>query len=78
MKLHTLASATVLAAVLGAGAAYAQDKPTVTRYLEQGYQIIHSEAGGQFMQFIMRKDNTLVWCSVLILDGSTTSCRTVK
>jgi hypothetical protein len=65
-------------ASLAAPALAQQDKPTVTKYLEQGYQVIFSDAGGQFMQFILRKDNQLVWCSVLIQDGKTTSCRTVQ
>jgi hypothetical protein len=78
MKFLALAVAIVAATVFTAGSALAQDKPTVTRYLEQGYQVIHAESGGQFMQFILRKDNQLVWCSVLIQDGTTTSCRTVK
>jgi hypothetical protein len=68
----------LVSGLLAAGAALAQEKPSVTRYLEQGYDIVRAESGGQFMQFILRKGSHLVWCSVLIQDGSTTACRTVK
>ena len=68
---------------LSAGMALAQsppaEKPTVSGYLQQGYDVIHVEgAGGQFVSFILRKDRTLVHCSVLLQSGETSSCRTIK
>jgi len=74
--LHGLIAAVALAIV--ASPAFAQDKPTITKYLNDGYTIIRSDIGGQFLQFIMRKDNNLVWCSALIQTGQTVSCRTIK
>jgi hypothetical protein len=57
----------------------AQEKPTVSGYLNQGYDIIHIEGGGgQFLFFFLRKERTVVWCSVLLQSGETSSCRTVK
>jgi hypothetical protein len=61
-----------------AGQASAQDKPTLSKYVAEGYQIIHTEIGNPFLQFILRKDNTLVWCSVLLQSGETSSCKTLK
>jgi hypothetical protein len=56
-----------------------QPKPTVSGFLQEGYDIIHVEgAGGQFIFFILRKDRTLVHCSVLLQSGETSSCRTIK
>lgn len=74
--LHTLIAAAAMAVVASPG--FAQDKPTITKYLNDGYAIIRSDIGGQFLQFIMRKDNNLVWCSALIQTGQTVSCRTIK
>ena len=57
----------------------AQPKPTVSGYLAEGYDVVHIEgAGGQFISFILRKDRTLVHCSVLLQSGETSSCRTIK
>jgi hypothetical protein len=56
----------------------AQDKPTVSGYLAQGYQVIQSEIGNPFLQFILKKDNQLIWCSVELRSGETQSCRTIK
>jgi hypothetical protein len=78
MRFDGLKIAMLVAGLLAAAPALAQDKPTVTRYLEQGYDIVRAESGGQFMQFILRKGSQVVWCSVLIMDGKTTSCRTVQ
>jgi len=78
MKFGRLKTAILIATCLAAAPALAQEKPTVTRYLEQGYDIVRAETGGQFMQFILRKGSQVVWCSVLIMDGKTTSCRTVQ
>ncbi|HET7680916.1 MAG TPA: hypothetical protein VFK79_12395 [Xanthobacteraceae bacterium] len=55
-----------------------QDKPTVSGYLGQGYQVIQSEIGSPFLQFILKKDNQLVWCSVELRTGETQSCRAIK
>jgi hypothetical protein len=61
-----------------AGPALAQDKPTVGKYLAEGYEVIRSEIGNPFLQFILKKDKTLVWCSVQVQTGETSSCRTIK
>jgi hypothetical protein len=79
MKLRSLIAAATLCATLAAAPALAQDKPTVSGYLNQGYDVIHIEGGGgQFLFFFLRKDRTIVWCSVLLQSGETSSCRTVK
>ena len=57
---------------------FAQDKPTVSGYLAQGFQVIQSEIGSPFLQFILKKDNQLVWCSVELRSGETQSCRAIK
>ena len=57
---------------------FAQDKPTVSGYLAQGFQVIQSEIGNPFLQFILKKDNQLVWCSVELRSGETQSCRAIK
>ena len=66
------------AALIGAMPAYAQEKATVGKYLTEGYEVIRSEFGGAFLQFILKKDKTLVWCSVQVQNGETSSCRTIK
>ena len=65
---------------LAAPVAFAQpvDKPSVGKYLADGYEVIRSEIGNPFLQFILKKDKTLVWCSVLVQSGETSSCRTIK
>jgi len=76
MKLAAFATA---AALMLAPAALAQDKPTVTGYLNQDYKIINVDSsGGQFIFFILQKDKSVVWCSVLLQSGETSSCRTIK
>ena len=76
MKFAALTTAAVLAI---APAALAQDKPTVAGYIGQDYKIVNVESGGgQFIFFILQKDKTVVWCSVLIQSGDTSSCRTIK
>jgi len=70
--------AVALAIVLSASSSIAQDKPTVSAYLAQGYQVIQSEIGSPFLQFILKKDNQLVWCSVELRSGETQSCRAIK
>ena len=54
-----------------------QDKPSVSVFLA-GFQVIHSEIGSPFLQFILKKDNQLVWCSVELRSGETQSCRVLK
>ena len=66
------------AAALVALPSFAQDKPTVSGYLAQGFQVIHSEVGNPFLQFLLKKDNQIVWCSVELRSGDTQSCRTIK
>ncbi len=70
--------AAALLAFAVASPALAQDKPTVAGLLSQGYQIIQSELGNPFIQFLLKKDNTVVWCSVQLQTGETSSCRTIK
>ena len=68
----------VSAALLCAAPASAQDKPSVGKYLAEGYEVIRSEFGSAFLQFILKKDKTLVWCTVQVQNGETSSCRTIK
>jgi hypothetical protein len=78
----------LLAAALLAGstsAAFAQapaDKPTVGKYLADGYEVLQSEIGNPFLQFILHKKTAsgqvLVWCSVQVQTGETSSCRIIK
>ncbi len=79
---HLAAAALLATGLVGAPAlaqAPAQEKPTVSNYLLQGYDIIHIEGGGgQFLFFFLKKERTVVWCSVLLQTGETSSCRTVK
>jgi hypothetical protein len=82
MKAVLIAVAIAVVGLL-AGQALAQDKPpekpTFSNYLLQGYDIIHTEGGGgPFLFFILRKERTVVWCSVLLQSGETSSCRTLK
>jgi hypothetical protein len=72
-----------------ASAAFAQaqapapaDKPTVSKYLADGYEVERAEIGNPFLQFILQKKTAsgqmLVWCSVQVQTGETSSCRTIK
>jgi len=81
-----IASALLFATAL-TGAAVAQtaapaDKPTVAKYLADGYTVQRSEIGNPFLQFILQKSTAsgqvLVWCSVQVQTGETSSCRTIK
>ena len=74
-------------AVLGASAASAQtpapaDKPAVGKYLADGYTVLRADIGNPFLQFILQKSTAsgqvLVWCSVQVQTGETSSCRTIK
>jgi hypothetical protein len=85
MKLK-VASALMFVTALG-GTAFAQapapaDKPTVAKYLADGYTVQRSEIGNPFLQFILQKSTAtgqvLVWCSVQVQTGETSSCRTIK
>jgi hypothetical protein len=81
-----IASVLLITAAL-AGSAFAQtpapaDKPTVGKYLADGYTVQRSEIGNPFLQFILQKPTAsgqvLVWCSVQVQTGETSSCRTIK
>ena len=83
MKLRHCVMAFAAALLIVTAPARAQDKPpekpTFSNYLLQGYDIIHIEGGGgQFLFFILRKERAVVWCSVLLQSGETSSCRTLK
>ena len=69
---------TLLATPALAQPAAPADKPTVGKYLAEGYEVIRSDIGSPFLQFILKKDKTLVWCSVQVQTGETSSCRTIK
>ncbi len=62
----------------GSLAAPAEPSRPVANYLSGGFQVIQSEIGNPFLQFILKKDNQLVWCSVELRSGETQSCRTIK
>jgi len=67
-----------LALIIDAGAAFAQRKPTVTGYLQQGYQIINSTLGGPYLVLILKKDAAVVLCSVTTATGETAECQPIK
>jgi hypothetical protein len=84
MKLKTITTSAIATAVF-AGTAFAQaqaDKPTVGKYLADGYTVQRSDIGNPFLQFILQKSTAsgqvLVWCSVQVQTGETSSCRTIK
>ena len=58
------------------------DKPTVGKYLADGYEVERAEIGNPFLQFILQKKTAsgqvLVWCSVQVQTGETSSCRTIR
>ena len=58
------------------------DKPTVGKYLADGYEVLRAEIGNPFLQFILAKKTAtgqaLVWCSVQVQTGETSSCRVIK
>ncbi len=72
------ASVSLMIALAVSGSAVAQDKPSVGKYIADGFEIVRAEFGSQFLQFILKKDKTVVWCSVLVQDGKTSSCRTIQ
>jgi hypothetical protein len=77
MMLRLCATALALIA-LATTPALAQEKPTVSKYLNEGYEVLRAEFGSAFLQFMLKKDKTLVWCTVLVQSGETSSCRTIK
>jgi len=58
--------------------ATAQQRNSVSSYLQQGYQIINSTIGGMYLVLILKKDSALVLCSVIIESGQTAGCQTIK
>ena len=77
MMLRLCATALALTA-LATTPALAQEKPTVSKYLNEGYEVIRADFGSAFLQFMLKKDKTLVWCTVQVQSGETLSCRTIK
>ena len=73
-----LTLAAMVAAPAPAAPAPAQERPTVSGLLAQGYEIIRSEFGSPFLQFLLKKESTVVWCTVQAQSGETSSCRTIK
>ena len=84
----TISKLLAAALIVGsASAAFAQaqapaNKPTVGKFLADGYEVLQSEIGNPFLQFILHKKTAtgqvLVWCSVQVQTGETSSCRTIK
>jgi hypothetical protein len=74
-------AATVMAHPVCAQTAQA-DKPAVGKYLADGYTVLRADIGNPFLQFILQKSTAsgqvLVWCSVQVQTGETSSCRTIK
>jgi hypothetical protein len=77
MMLRMLATAFAVIAI-AMTPAFAQEKPTVSKYLNEGYEVIRAEFGSAFLQFMLKKDKTIVWCTVQVQSGETSSCRTIK
>jgi len=77
-----LAVSTVTTASAQAPAPAPADKPTVGKYLADGYTVLRADIGNPFLQFILQKSTAsgqvLVWCSVQVQTGDTSSCRTIK
>jgi hypothetical protein len=82
MRLLFAVSALCAMALLGevaqAQAPPAADKPSVGKYMAEGYEVLRAEIGNPFLQFLLKKDQALVWCSVQLSTGETSSCRTIK
>jgi hypothetical protein len=92
MKIASVLAAAVLSWCASTASAQAQapaeqrqppvDRPTVAKYLAEGYEVLQAEIGNPFLQFILHKKTAsgqvLVWCSVLLQTGETSSCRTIK
>ena len=77
-----LAAALFLGSASSAFAQASADKPSVGKYLADGYEVLQSEIGNPFLQFVLHKKTAsgqvLVWCSVQVQTGETSSCRTIK
>jgi hypothetical protein len=80
--LFAAALAVSIATAAAAQAPPPADKPTVAKYLADGYTVLRADIGNPFLQFILQKSTAtgqvLVWCSVQVQNGETSSCRTVK
>jgi hypothetical protein len=80
--LAALAAVAMLPGIAFAQAPAPADKPTVGKYLADGYQVLRADIGSPFLQFILQKPTAggqaLVWCSVQVSTGETSSCRTIK
>ena len=80
--LFAAALAASIATAASAQAPTPADKPTVAKYLADGYTVLRADIGNPFLQFILQKSTAtgqvLVWCSVQIQNGETSSCRTIK
>ena len=81
-QLFGIALAVSVATAALAQAPAPADKPTVGKYLADGYTVLRAEIGNPFLQFILQKSTAsgqvLVWCSVQVQTGDTSSCRTIK
>ena len=77
-----LAATVTVASAQPPGAPGAADRPTVGKYLADGYEVLRAEPGSPFLQFILAKKTAsgqvVVWCSVHVQNGETSSCRTIK
>ena len=82
MTTKWLAAALLAASVTTVFAQAPADKPTVGKYLADGYEVLRAEIGNPFLQFILAKKTAtgqaLVWCSVQVQTGETSSCRVIK
>ena len=82
MNMLRIAALALATTALLSSPALAQDKPTVGKYLADGYEVLRAEIGNPFLQFILQKSTAsgqvLVWCSVQVQTGETSSCRTIK
>ena len=83
MRMRITAALVFAAAWAGtASAQTAAEKPTVGKYLADGYTVLRADIGNPFLQFILQKSTAsgqvLVWCSVQVQTGETSSCRTIK
>ena len=68
----------VIGVPMAAWAQIPQERPSVGKYLTEGYEVLRVEIGNPFLQFILKKEQALVWCSVHVQTGETSSCRTIK
>ena len=85
MKHVTWLTAALLAAsatVVPAQAPAPADRPTVGKYRADGYEVLRAEIGSPFLRFILAKKTAsgqaVVYCSVQVQSGETSSCRTIK